>query len=97
MTTTIPATTTTLESALCGDANDDGEVSATDALKALRGAVGTGDCDLELCDFSGDGELAASDALGILRLSVGQPVVGNCPSAAASGASTTLPVSTTVP
>ena len=73
-------TTTTLPDLLCGDANDDGKITAGDALFALRAAVGTTTCPLQVCDYTGDGKIAASDALSILRASVGQAVAANCPS-----------------
>jgi imidazolonepropionase-like amidohydrolase len=65
--------------ALCGDANDDGKLSASDALAALRTSVGTSSCPLEACDYTGDEKITASDALAILRRSVGQSVAANCP------------------
>ena len=62
----------------CGDFNGDGNVTASDALGALRSVVGTATCAVSVCDFNGDGSLTASDALGILRFSVGLPVTANC-------------------
>jgi predicted outer membrane repeat protein len=64
---------------LCGDANASGTVSASDALAALRTAVGTDDCALHRCDYDASGDVQASDALAILRASVGQPVEPGCP------------------
>src|SRR5205085_7242407 len=96
-TTTLDAvTTTTVESALCGDANGDDAVTAADALLALRTAVGTSTCALVRCDYNGDAKVAASDALAILRRAVGQDVPANCPAALPPIVSTTLAVTTTL-
>ncbi|HXC51515.1 MAG TPA: DNRLRE domain-containing protein [Candidatus Limnocylindrales bacterium] len=67
--TVIPGCSETL----CGDANDDGKLTASDALTALRTAVGAGNCELARCDYNGDGKVNASDALAILRVAVGGP------------------------
>jgi len=66
----------------CGDATSDGEITAADALRTLRVAVGAGTCTQEVCDYTGDGQIASSDALAILRFAVGQPVVPKCPDTA---------------
>jgi hypothetical protein len=79
-TTTLAPTTTTLPSEpVCGDANGDEDVSAADALIALKTAVGTAVCPLARCDYNGDGETTASDALAILRAAVGLPSSPDCP------------------
>jgi hypothetical protein len=64
---------------ICGDASEDEDVSATDALLVLRTAVGTRTCDLCLCDVNGNGAVSSSDALLVLREAVGQSVTFNCP------------------
>jgi hypothetical protein len=66
---------------LCGDANDDRVITASDALVALKVSVGVGTCDVQRCDYSGDGLVTASDALAILKTSVGIAVIANCPPA----------------
>jgi hypothetical protein len=66
-------------SALCGDANGDGMISATDALIGLGAAVGTGMCMACRCDVDNSGMTSATDALAILQAAVGQPVSLNCP------------------
>lgn len=63
---------------LCGDTNFDSKIKASDALTALKGSVGAGECILCVCDTSGNGSLASSDALAILRKSVGLPSAMNC-------------------
>jgi len=73
-TTTTSSTSTTLPgSGSCGDANGDTKVTATDALVALRTAVGTSTCELCLCDVNSSGSVTATDALAILRNAVGSP------------------------
>jgi hypothetical protein len=71
----------------CGDGNDDDGLSASDALAALRTAVGADGgtdgahaCEKCICDITGDGSVSASDALVILKLAVGQGVAQHCPS-----------------
>lgn len=58
----------------CGDANKNAEITATDALSALRTAVGSQDCELCLCDINDNGGVTAPDALAILGSSVGQAI-----------------------
>ncbi|HEY2772863.1 MAG TPA: dockerin type I domain-containing protein [Candidatus Binatia bacterium] len=67
--------------ALCGDANGDGHVTASDALAALKTAVGSADCPVDRCDFNGDGHVLAADALAILKTAVGQDTTPSCPAA----------------
>jgi Tol biopolymer transport system component len=65
---------------ICGDANANGEVQASDALAALRRSVGSSvTCPHIRCDTDNDESIVASDALRILRVSVGQAVVLECP------------------
>lgn len=75
--TTLIVTTTTIASAVeCGDANDDGAVSATDALVVLRVAVGIDTCAACVCDVDasgGESAVTAADALRVLRAAVGEP------------------------
>jgi len=80
-TSTSGTTTTSTPPTVCGDATGDGNITASDALAALRGAVGSGTCSLCLCDVSGDGMLTATDALAILRAAVGltQGALDGCP------------------
>lgn len=77
-------TTTTLPVVLCGDANGNGVIQASDALLTLRSAVGSMQCDPALCDVNDDARITASDALSILRFAVGQPIVLHCPAPTAS-------------
>lgn len=64
---------------LCGDANADGAVSATDALFALQAGVGAAECAACRCDVNGTGGVTATDALLILATAVGQTIALTCP------------------
>ena len=63
---------------LCGDANYNEEITTTDALLALRTAVGTGNCVRCVCNVNNMQGINTTDALLILRGSVGQPVDYDC-------------------
>ncbi len=63
----------------CGDAVTDGQITATDALFALRSAVRLETCALCVCDANRSGDITATDALVILRAAVGSPEVLDCP------------------
>jgi len=64
----------------CGDANRSGSVTATDSLRVLEAALGSGaDCPLWLCDTDDSGTVLANDALRVLRQAIGLPVDLNCP------------------
>lgn len=56
---------------VCGDANNDGIISAPDALKILRYATGLGACTKCVCDADGNGTVKTTDALVVLNASVG--------------------------
>jgi hypothetical protein len=79
-TTTAPAsTTTTLEAVTCGDASGDDSITASDALAALRTAVGSATCAVCICDVNQSGAVNASDALAVLKHAVGSGVSLACP------------------
>jgi len=78
-TTTTSTTTTTLEQAACGDINDDGVLTAADALGVLRAGVGTFACADWQCDYNGSGNISASDALDVLRAAIGAGPAASCP------------------
>jgi hypothetical protein len=63
----------------CGDANDDGNLSTTDALIALSTAVGTATCEDLVCNVNFAGGVTTADSLLILKRAVGQSVVLTCP------------------
>ncbi|HYB98871.1 MAG TPA: CAP domain-containing protein [Candidatus Limnocylindrales bacterium] len=64
---------------LCGDGSGDGEITASDALLALKAAVGAASCVLAVCDVNDSGGLTASDALLVLKFAVGGAVTLDCP------------------
>jgi cysteine-rich repeat protein len=65
---------------VCGDADANGSVGASDALRVLRAAVGHPvECPVVRCDTDGNGTIAAADALRVLKKAVGQGVDLNCP------------------
>jgi len=76
----LPGGTTILISGpMCGDTDGSGDVTASDALRALQAAVGVGSCALDFCDVvNADGDVTASDALAILQRAVGIPVAIAC-------------------
>jgi hypothetical protein len=80
---------------VCGDANDDGFITATDALIALRAATGSTTCILARCDVNASGQVTATDALVLLRRSVDDTVVLDCSAVAFRATTTSLPTSTT--
>ena len=54
-----------------GDADDDGEITVSDALRCLRMAAKLMDEDPPRCDMDHDGEITVADALAILRIALG--------------------------
>lgn len=71
VTTTTSTTTSTFPPQACGDADGNGRVAASDALEALKTAVGGGSCLDAICDVVPPTGVSASDALTILRHAVG--------------------------
>jgi len=65
---------------VCGDADYDEEIDASDALHVLRTAVGTSACSPvpTSCDGDGDGVVTSPDSLMVLRKAVGLPVETAC-------------------
>jgi hypothetical protein len=88
-TTTALPPTTTLPQIACGDATGDGQITATDALIALKTAVGSGQCAINVCDADGDGAVKAGDGLLLLKVAVGIPVALHCDGNGAPGGATT--------
>lgn len=63
----------------CGDQNNNGTVTAGDALAILRVSVGSFYCDNCVCDANQSNSITAGDALMVLKFAVGQPIVLKCP------------------
>jgi hypothetical protein len=94
-TTTTTTTVTMPGGGVCGDPIDPGPgvsvavpaqpggdgkvVTASDALFALKAAVGSESCALCVCDVDNSGSISASDALRILGFAVSQPISLTCP------------------
>ena len=71
--------------AQCGDYDESGTVSATDALGVLQTAIGTASCDVFHCDVDDSGSVTPTDALVLLRWVTGQGgATLDCPLDAAS-------------
>jgi len=70
----------------CGDIDGSGSLTATDARRVLREAVGLGeDCTLVRCDVNTTGTVTATDARMVLNASIGLDVPLECSWALASG------------
>jgi len=77
----------------CGDANDDGQITAADALDALRTALDLSSCEACRCDVNGSGDIVTGDALAILTVAVGGSASFDCPACVTTTTTTTtLPV-----
>jgi hypothetical protein len=70
---------------VCGDAALNGGITATDALAALKTAVGSAECPPCTCDVNNSSSITAVDASMILRAAVGQPIALGCRSASSDG------------
>ena len=64
---------------ICGDANDTGAVTVTDAVFLLNVSMGQATCDLTVCDVNDDGAVDATDALVVLGVASGLDTPLSCP------------------
>jgi hypothetical protein len=64
----------------CGDATEDAELTAADALTVLRAAVASGACKKCVCDTDANGTITTTDALITLQAAVGSPGALSCDS-----------------
>jgi len=64
---------------VCGDADANGFLTATDALGALRAAVGVQNCSIWQCDVNNDGVVSSTDAYAVLLRVVGTWASLDCP------------------
>jgi dipeptidyl aminopeptidase/acylaminoacyl peptidase len=65
---------------ICGDATEDFDIKASDALQILRAGVGQPvPCIRPRCDTDDSESIVASDAQRVLRFAVGQSVTLSCP------------------
>ena len=63
----------------CGDADGNGQVLASDALLALKSAVGSTACAACACDVNTSDSITVADALRILQVAVGIDLLLECP------------------
>jgi len=77
--TVIPLLDAAAARAQCADFNDDGSVTASDALNILNVAVGLVECDVYRCDLDDSGTITPTDALNTLMFAVGHPITLGCP------------------
>jgi hypothetical protein len=64
---------------ICGDANNDGDISVSDGVSALRAAAELpSTCPLAVCDVNADGRITVTDGVNILRNAAGLPNVDKC-------------------
>jgi len=57
---------------ICGDADDNGRITATDAMRILNNAIGlVNDCTRSRCDVNASTSLTATDARAVLNVAVG--------------------------
>ncbi|MCC6767120.1 MAG: hypothetical protein IT293_20890 [Deltaproteobacteria bacterium] len=62
----------------CGDATDDGTVTVTDGVQALRAAAGLSSTCEDGCDVDGSGGITVSDGVNVLRKAAGIAVNEAC-------------------
>jgi len=62
----------------CGDANDNGTVTVTDGVQALRSAAGLSSSCEDGCDVDGSGTVTVSDGVNILRRAAGLAINEAC-------------------
>jgi hypothetical protein len=63
----------------CGDANNDGDISESDAAAALLAAVQLpSTCPIAVCDVNADDRISVSDAVNILLNAAIRPSIDKC-------------------
>jgi len=64
---------------VCGDADNNGTVTVTDGVQALRAAADLSTvCTPARCDVDGSGAVTVTDAVLILRTAADLPITGEC-------------------
>jgi hypothetical protein len=64
---------------ICGDANNDGDITVSDGVSALRAAAGLpSTCPLAVCDVDADGRITVTDGVNILRNAAVLPAIDAC-------------------
>jgi hypothetical protein len=65
--------------AFCGDANNDGDISESDAAAALLAAAQLpSTCPIAVCDVNADDRVSVSDAVNILLNAAARPSIDAC-------------------
>jgi hypothetical protein len=65
--------------AFCGDANNDGDITESDAASALLAAVQLpSTCPIAVCDVNADDRVSVTDAVNILLNAAALPAVDAC-------------------
>ena len=77
---------------ICGDANNDGDITISDGIHALRAAVGLPDiCTIAICDVDADGEITVNDSVNIIRNALILPAIDRCRDVTATPVPTPVP------
>jgi hypothetical protein len=63
---------------LCGDANDNGTITVTDGVQALRAAADLSSTCEDGCDVDGSGSITVSDGVNVLRKAAGLTINETC-------------------
>ena len=79
-------------SAIVGDANNDGRITAADSVLALQMSVGSIAPDLESADVSGDGRISSLDTLMILMMAQKAQVCVNAPETVSDAFNVTIDI-----
>ena len=64
---------------ICGDADNEGHITESDAVAALRAAVHLPSvCPIAVCDVNADDRISVADGVNILRNALALPAVVDC-------------------
>jgi hypothetical protein len=69
---------TTVAAQVCGDADEDGTVTVTDGVQALRAAAALSSTCGSACDVDGNGSITVTDGVNVLRKAAGLAIVESC-------------------
>lgn len=77
---------------ICGDADNDGDITISDGIHALRAAIGLPDlCTIAICDVDADGQITVADGVNIVRNALILPAIDNCRDVTATPVPTSTP------
>ncbi len=64
---------------ICGDADNEGHITESDAVSAMRAAVHLpAVCPIAVCDVNADDRISVTDGVNILRNALALPAVVDC-------------------